>query len=111
MAMPSDTYEPATEHGRRRRRVAAAVAMHARPQSEMLSVIRSVGGRISIAELDFELRRRGIVRQPGTILERELRALSNSGLIRGPLNKALHYELTAAGWDAAAKFRERTGSR
>jgi hypothetical protein len=62
---------------------------------------------MSIAELDFELRLHGVARAPGTSLEGQLGKLRTMGYLRGPLTKALAYELTTAGWDAATALDAR----
>jgi hypothetical protein len=76
-------------------------------QSEILSSFRSAGGRMPIAELDFQLRLRGVVRVPDATLEDQLRVLRTKRYLRGPLTQALDYELTADGWDAATEFDTR----
>ena len=78
-----------------------------RTTAEMLSALRSAGGRLSFAELDFELRWRGVVRSPGTTWGAHLDRLCGVGLVRGPLTRSRTYELTTPGWDAATRFDTR----
>src|SRR5262245_13191001 len=62
----------------------------------ILTVLRTCGGRLWTADLTFELRARGI---SAAVTSAALRELVSAGLVRGPLTRALAYELTVAGWD------------
>jgi len=67
----------------------------------ILCLLRVAGGRLDLFDLEFELRWRGV------LPERASSAMNNlvrDALLRGPLSKALAYELTTRGWDAAAAF-------
>ena len=65
-------------------------------QSSIMTVLRRCGGRLWMADIVYELLRRGLCVASVTS---ELRWLSRRGLIRGPLSPGLVYELTVDGWD------------
>jgi hypothetical protein len=72
-------------------------------EASILRVLRSRGGRLSKQDLSFELRLRG---RNVDDLSAWLDELVMLGLVRGPISRALVYELTTPGWDMSQPRRE-----